>query len=65
MESRISGFQVPTVSRLILDFSCSNECRSRCVEVAVSEFIPMVKVVSNLALAKGSKDGKVLLHGEL
>jgi len=42
MESRISGFQVPTVSRLILDFSCSDERRSRCAEVTVSDFILMV-----------------------
>ena len=38
---------------------------TRCVEVTVSEFVLMVKVLFDLALAKGSNDGKVLLHGEL
>ncbi|MHB2029543.1 MAG: hypothetical protein ACYCPT_12115 [Acidimicrobiales bacterium] len=38
---------------------------ARRVEVTVTEFVLIVKVVSDLALAKGSEDGEVLLHGEL
>ena len=43
----------------------SDERHSIRFEVAVSEFVLMVEVLFDSALAKGSEDGKVLLHGEL
>ena len=39
--------------------------RRDCHHHRVSQFAPVVKVIFDLVLAKGSEDGKVLLHGEL
>ena len=61
-ESRVLG---PNSLSLDIGFLMLRRTRSWCVVVTASEVVPMVKVSFHSALAKGSDDGKVLLHGEL